>query len=137
SSRLTRGPLISSCSRLFFSVTWMSRNSLSYNASSAAARLSAFWTPLDRPPSRVVAAYANLGMSDLHYVDRAHDLGRRGDPGGDQGDRLLLQGAHALGAAQLAQFVVRTLVEDQLADRVGDRHQLVHPDPLEVAGVCA
>src|SRR5882757_4308431 len=84
-----------------------------------------------------MATYANLVISAPDHIDGAHDLADRGDTGLDQPDGLFLQGPHALVAGRLADLVVRGAVHDQLADGVGDGHQLVDPGPLEEAGVRA
>ena len=54
-SRFTRGSVTSSFSRLFFSVTRMSRSCRSYSVSAAASALMAFCTPVVRRPCGSVA----------------------------------------------------------------------------------
>ena len=70
-------------------------------------------------------------------MERMH-LGHGGDAAVDQPDRLLLQRPHALARwHSLRSSSCERAVDDELADVVGDDHQLVDADAVLVAGVRA
>src|SRR5215831_13362891 len=135
SSRLTpERPMLALALR--FSLTWTPRRLRWYSACSAASRVAARWVPLARCPSGPIATYSNFATSAPH-IDRPDDLGHRGHAGLDQPRRLLAERAHPLRAGHLAHLLVRGPIHHQLPDRIGDEHELVHPDAAQIAGLGA
>src|SRR5439155_23549324 len=81
--------------------------------------------------------WMSRSMSSTYYVDCPQHFGGGSHSGFDQPGCLVLHGPHALMAGRLANVFTGTALQHQVADRVGDRQQLEHPDPVQVSGMRA
>src|SRR4029079_9283252 len=73
----------------------------------------------------------------LRGVDGADDFGDGGDVSLHEGERLLLERAHALRGREAAQLFLGGPADEQPADLGSDLQELVDADALAVAGARA
>src|SRR6478672_4034178 len=100
--------------------------------------VSALVTPSTDAPVASMAAYANLGMSWLLAgVQGLDDFGDSGDVVLDERHAFAQHRAHALGDGEPTKFLGGGPADDQSAELGGDAQQLVHTDPVAVAGAGA